>query len=101
MEIKRLKEEIKTITEPRRTRYGNIRHKLEDIIIIGLCATICGGEDYADMEGFGVERRDWLRKFLELPNGVPDSDTFRRVFERLDPSELSKCLTNWLAVEEK
>ena len=94
--IEKLKEEIKNIEEPRRTRYGNIRHKLEDIIIIGLCTVICGGEDYADMEGFGIEREEFLRNFLELPNGIPDSDTFRRVFERLKPEELSKCLYDWL-----
>ena len=94
--IEKLKEEIKNIEEPRRTRYGNIRHKLEDIIIIGLCTVICGGEDYADMEGFGIEREDFLRNFLELPNGIPDSDTFRRVFERLKPEEVSKCLYDWL-----
>ena len=101
MEIKTLKEEIQNITEPRRTSHGNIRHKLEDIIIIGLCATICGGEDYADMEELGIEREEWLRNFLELPNGIPDSDTFRRVFERLNPTELSKCLSNWLTIERE
>lgn len=52
------KEEIKNIQEPRRTRYGNIRHKLEDIIIIGLCTIICGGEDFADMEAFGKSRQE-------------------------------------------
>lgn len=36
MEIKLLKEEIKNIQEPRRVKYGNVRHKLEDIIIIGV-----------------------------------------------------------------
>lgn len=40
MEINKLKEEIKNITEPRRVSYGNIRHKLEDIIVIGLCTII-------------------------------------------------------------
>ena len=37
MKIEKLKEEIKNINDPRRTEYRNIRHKLEDIIIIGLC----------------------------------------------------------------
>ena len=68
MNIERLKEEIKSIQEPRRTRYGNVRHKLEDIIIIGLCTLICGGEDFADMEAFGKSRQKYLAKFLELPN---------------------------------
>lgn len=99
MEITKLKEEIKNISEPRRTRYGNIRHKLEDIIIIGLCTVICGGEDFLDMEEFGKSRKEYLAKFLELPNGIPDSDTFRRVFEKLNPSELSSCLNNWICAE--
>ena len=101
MKIDRLKEEIKNITEPRRISYGNVRHKLEDIIVIGLCTIICGGEDYADMEEFGIERREFLQNFLELPNGIPDSDTFRRVFERIKPDELSKCLNNWLNIERE
>jgi predicted transposase YbfD/YdcC len=98
MNIQKLKEEIASVSDPRR-KYGNLRHKLEDIIIIGLFSTICLGEDFADMEEFGKERKEWLRDFLELPNGIPDSDTFRRVFERLEPHELLKCLNNW--IEEK
>ena len=48
------------------------------------------------MEAFGELREEWLRKFLELPHGIPDSDTFRRVFERIDPEALSECLYDWL-----
>ena len=101
MDIEKLKEALQKVEEPRRTSHGNIRHKLEDIIIIGLCTIICCGEDYADMEEFGKERQEWLSTILELPNGIPDSDTFRRVFERLNPQELSKSLVNWLDVERE
>lgn len=99
MKIEKLKGKISGINDPRRTRYGNVRHKLEDIIVIGLCTVICGGEDFAAMEDFGKVREDFLRKFLELPNGIPDSDTFRRVFEKLNLEELSECLVNWLNEE--
>ena len=51
------------------------------------------------MEAFGKIRQKYLAKFLELPNGIPDSDTFRRLFERINPSELSSCLINWITVE--
>ena len=87
MDIKKLQEGVKEEKDPRRS-CGNLRHKLEDILIIGLCSVICQGEDYEDMELFGKERKEWLEKFLELPHGIPDSDTFRRVFERVDPQEL-------------
>ena len=98
-ENRRIKTGYKNIKEPRKTGHGNFRHKLEDIIIIGLCTVICGGEDFADMEAFGKSRQEYLGKFLELPNGIPDSDTFRRVFEKLDPSELSSCLIDWVSAE--
>lgn len=100
MNIKALKDGVKEITDPRRS-WGNLRHRLEDILIIGLCSVICQGEDFEDMELFGTERKEWLGKFLELPNGIPSSDTFRRVFERVDPQELSKWLNNWLEAERK
>ena len=97
MNIEKLKEEVSKIKDPRR-QYGNLRHKLEDIVIIGLLSTTSMGEDFEDMEIFGLNREKWLKTFLELPNGIPDSDTFRRLFERLNPKELSKylnvCLEN-------
>jgi predicted transposase YbfD/YdcC len=95
MEISKLKENLQAVEDPRR-EWGNKRHKLEDILIIGLCSTICCGEDFVDMEEFGRDREEWLRNFLELPNGIPDSDTFRRVFERVAPAALAKALNAWL-----
>ena len=56
---------------------------MDEILIIGLCSVICCGEDFEDMEEFGKDREAWLRGFLELPYGIPDKDTFRRVYERL------------------
>lgn len=96
MEIETLKSALEQMKDPRRTGRGHILHKLEDIIIIGLCTLLCNGEDFTDMEEFGKQREEWLRTFLELPHGIPDSDTFRRVFERLDPKALADCLYDWL-----
>lgn len=80
-ENRNLKRRTYNITEPRRTGLWNIRHKLEDIIIIALCTVvICGGEDFVEMEEFGKAKKEWLESFLELSNDIPDSDTFRRVF---------------------
>lgn len=101
MEIKDLKNALERIQDPRRTSRGHILHKLEDILIIGLCTIVCNGRDFTDMEEFGKERKEWLSGFLELPNGIPDSDTFRRVFERIEPKALSDCLYDWLASNRK
>ena len=73
---------------------GAIRHKLLDIVVIGQCSIIGRGEGFAEMEDMGRAWEGWLRKFLEL--GIPDEDTFRRVFEGVDPAELLGCLQEWL-----
>lgn len=94
MEKGSLSKHLEMVEDPRRD-YGNIRHKLVDILVIGVCSTICCGEDFVDMEEFGKDREEWLRGFLELPNGIPDSDTFRRVYERVEPDALAKALKAW------
>lgn len=99
MDIEKLKGIIEIIKDPRQ-EWGNLRHKLVDIMVIGLCTVICGGEDYDDMEKFACELGEWLKGFLELPNVVPDSDTFRRVFERFNNQELRQCLKMWLNIGE-
>jgi hypothetical protein len=84
------------VTDPRRP-WGNLRHKLEDILVIGLAALVCNGSDFEDMEDFGAYRKAELRKVLELPNGIPDESTFFRVFKRIRPEQLGRCRYEWLA----
>ncbi len=99
MDVRSLKKNIAVMEDPRRC-YGNLRHMFETIVVIGLLTFLCGGKDYSDMEELGIAKYEWLSGFLEFPNGVPDSDTFRRVFERIDCSELHNCLNKWLEYEK-
>ena len=61
-------------------------HRLSDILVITLCAVICGADTWMEIELFGQAKLDWLRTFLELPHGIPSHDTFGRVFAALDPA---------------
>ncbi|MEA5620949.1 ISAs1 family transposase, partial [Cronbergia sp. UHCC 0137] len=45
---------------------------------------------------YGISKQQWLEEFLELPNGIPSDDTFRRVFEFINPEELNRCFTRWI-----
>ena len=56
------------------------RHKLLDIVSIAICGTICGADNWVDIELFGNCKEEWVRTFLELPNGIPSHDTFGDVF---------------------
>lgn len=72
------------------------RHKLIDILMIALCATLCGAQDFVAISMFGNSRREWLGQFLELPSGIPSADTFRRVFARMDQAYFSACFVAWV-----
>jgi predicted transposase YbfD/YdcC len=76
-------------------------HRLQDIIVIALCAVIAGAQDWQEIETFGRKRRDWLKRFLPLANGIPSHDTFERVFDRLDPQAFQACFREWVqAIQE-
>jgi predicted transposase YbfD/YdcC len=82
------------LTDPRVE--GRSSHKLIDILVIGICAVICGADDYAAMETFGKAKKEWLRGFLELPHGIPAHDTFWRVFGAIDAQEFQTCFIEWM-----
>ena len=71
------------------------RHQLLDIIVIAICATICGADSWVHMEMFGKSKEEWLKTFLELPHGIPSHDTFGDVFSRLDPEQFQDCFIAW------
>lgn len=71
-------------------------HKLIDILAIAVCASICGVDDWTKMEIFGRCKEKWFGTFLELPNGIPSHDTFRRVFLLLNPDAFEACFIQWV-----
>lgn len=84
------------LVDPRRPA-GNHRHRLIDIMFLALCATICWCETWEDIEDFGYERLEWLRKYVPLENGVPHHDTIARVISRLDTAAFYACLQDWIS----
>ena len=85
---------LESVADPRVNR--GKRHKLVDILVIGLCGFLAGCEGWVDVELFGIGKRQWLEKFLELPNGIPSHDTFGRVFALLDPQQLARVLRQFV-----
>jgi predicted transposase YbfD/YdcC len=83
-------------------RTGNaIQHLFGDILVIALCATICGADGWIEVEAWGNAKRLWLEQFLELPNGIPSHATFGRVFARMDPNEFERCFLSWIRAVAK
>ena len=87
-------EHFSRLEDPRRY---NKRHLLMDIVVIAICAVICGADDWVAVEEFGKAKQDWFEEFLELPHGIPSHDTFRRVFAVLDAEQFRNCFISWIS----
>lgn len=81
---------IQEISDPR--MIGKVRHNLSTIIFVTLCGILSGCEDWNDIEDYCEAKRDWLSQYVCLKNGIPSSDTFRRVFVLLNPDNIENLL---------
>ena len=94
---KGIKDMINIIKRQDDTRYQpNVRHKIEDIILITLFALLAKCNEWTEIESFAKKKEKWLRKYLELSNGVPSHDTIQRVISILNPSTLYRDAINYL-----
>jgi DDE_Tnp_1-associated len=82
-------EHFEELVDPRIERQK--QHKLLDILVITLCAVLCGANDWVAVETFGKAKEAWFRRFLALPNGIPSHDTFGRVLALLSPGQFQEC----------
>jgi predicted transposase YbfD/YdcC len=89
-----LLEHFRELADPRIDR--NKEHRLIDVLIIAICAILCGANDWVAVETFGRAKREWFARFLELPHGIPSHDTFGRVFAVLSPQALQACFLSWI-----
>ena len=71
------------------------KHNLLDILVISVCAFVCGADDFEDIALYGIQKEPFLKTFLELPNGIPSHDTFNRVLKFLDKESFANSLYRW------
>lgn len=87
------------------THFGNVEdprmvrktdHPLLNILVITICGTLCGANDWVAMMNFGNAQFEWLSQFLDLKKGIPSHDTFGRVFALLDPEQFCEAFLSWM-----
>ena len=73
-------------------RKGNaIKYSLRDVLFLAVFAILCGAETYTGMETFSKLHVNELRKYLELPNGIPSHDAFGDILSRVDVGAVNEC----------
>lgn len=90
-----LRECFQEFPDPRREHLR--LHSLWDVIGLTICAMICGCDNVAEIEAYGLKKYDFLTTFLDLENGIPSHDTIGRVFALLDPEKFRDCFATWTA----
>ena len=86
-------EHFADVTDPRR-REGT--YPLINIMLIAVCAVICGADDFVAIAEFGRAKKRFLEKFLDLTAGIPSHDRFNAIFRAIKPAEFEKCLLSWI-----
>jgi len=84
---------FREMPDPR--QLGKVSHKLHDILVIVVCATLADLECFTEFEDYARANEDWFRTFLDLPGGIPSHDTFGNVLASMDPDAFERCLQQW------
>lgn len=90
---------LEAVEDPRIDRKK--KHDLIDILIIAICAAICGAKNWVEIEEFGKAKLNWFSTFLNLKHDIPSHDTFRRVFILLNPDQFRDAFIAWVKVVTK
>jgi predicted transposase YbfD/YdcC len=89
-----IKSHFRKLKDPRRKHRQ--RHRFLDILVIAMCGVIAGANSWTDIAEFGRRRQSWLKRFLDLPNGIPSHDTLERVFQLINPKAFEACFRQWM-----
>ena len=73
------------------------RHDLGEMILMALCAVLCGADSWVDCAEWAEDNEAWLKRYLVLEHGTPSHDTFGRVFRLLDAQVFERCFREWIA----
>ena len=94
MSIESLGQYFAAIEDPRCS--GKVERRLIEVLVIAVRAVIACAESWDDIALYGRSKLAWLRTFLDLANGIPSHDTFRRVFMLIDPDAFEAGFTKWV-----
>ena len=92
--------QVRSDRGPLRRSYGSASsqgiYPLINMVVIAVCAVICGADDFVAIADLGTTKRKWLARFLDLKSGIPSHDRFNAILAAIKPAEFEKCLLSWI-----
>jgi predicted transposase YbfD/YdcC len=82
------------LRDPRQT--AKVLYPLAEILLLILCGTISGADDFVEIHLWGCERLEFLRRFLPFARGIPSHDTLCDVIAAIDPAVFKACFLAWV-----
>jgi predicted transposase YbfD/YdcC len=86
---------FENIEDPRSTK--NQLYTVSEILLVTLCAVICGANGWCDVENYGKSKIEHLRQYIDYNNGVPSDDTIRRFYRNINPSAFEQLFREWVS----
>ena len=90
-----LAEAFSVIADPRVLKRST--HDLVEMLVVAVCATLCGADSFVEIELWATERLEWLRRFMKLEHGIASHDTLGRVFGLLDAQAVETSFRHWVS----
>jgi len=83
-----------SLQDPRQA--AKVLYPLPELLLLLLCGTVAGADDFVELALWGGEHLLFLRRFLPFARGIPSHDTLCEVVAALDPTLFKTCFTNWV-----
>ena len=90
-----LAEAFSIIVDPRVA--GRNTHDLVEMLVVSVCAMLCGADNFVEIHAWAEARLDWLRRFMKLEHGIASHDTIGRVFGMLDARAVESSFRQWVS----
>jgi predicted transposase YbfD/YdcC len=71
-------------------------YPLPEILLLALCATLAGADDFVEIAAWGEEHLGFLRRLLPYADGIPSHDALNDVMNALDAGLFAACFTAWV-----
>ena len=89
-----LLDHFSALGDPRQS--WKVVYPLPEILLLILCGTLSGAEDFVEIERWGRQKLDFLRRLLPFAHGIASHDTLNDVMNALPCGLFGDCFTAWV-----